>query len=127
MNPYNSIWNKPRPQIIRDKQLYFRWAPIKRYLTSSVVLKEHGGIISVDGNIYIAKNSSKFRLKSHLDWAWYTPKTIAQAIDNNTIEQYYEIMLNDVRSDPNIWSDHDFEMTLKAFYAARVGRSSLLD
>lgn len=126
MNPHNSPWNKPRLQIVQDKQLYWRWAPIKRHLTQPVVISEYQGILRIGKDIYIAKKSSKFRIKSNLDWAWYTPKTLAQAIDNNTVEQYYEIMLNDVRSDPNEWKDHDFEMELKAFYAARAGRCSLM-
>lgn len=126
MNPHNSPWNKPKLQMINDKQLYWRWAPIKSHLVGSVKVVEHNGILAINKEIYIAKNSSKFRIKSHLDWAWYTPKTLAQAIDNNTVDQYYEIMLHDVRSDPNEWKDHDFEMELKAFYAARVGRCSII-
>jgi len=126
MNPLNSPWNKPKFQTINDKQLYFRWAAIKKHLTTQPVYNEYNGILSVDGVFYIAKNSPKMRLKSHLDWVWYTPKTLAQAIDSNCVESYYEIMLNDVRSDPNQWKDQDFEMELKSFYAARVGRASIL-
>jgi len=90
---------------------------------------EYNGTLTIGvGNVtfYIAKNSSKMRLRSHLDWCWYTPKTLAQAIDSNTVESYYEIMLNDIRSDPNEWKDRDIEMELKTFYAERVGRASLI-
>lgn len=124
MNPLSSPWNKPKFQIIRDKQLYFRWSAIKKYLITQPTINEYNGILKINDVCYIAKNSPKMRLKSHLDWAWYTPKTLAQAIDSNTIDSYYEIMLNDVRSDPNQWKDHDFEMELKSFYAQRVGRAS---
>lgn len=127
MNPLSSPWNKPRTKMITDQQLRWRWAAIKKHLTSSPAYYEINGILTVDGVCYIAKNSSKMRLKSHLDWVWYTPKTLAQAIDSGSLESYYEIMLNDVRSDPNVWKDHDFEMELKSYYAARVGRASLLD
>jgi hypothetical protein len=126
MNPHLSPWNKPQPQIVQDKKLYWRWAPIKRHLARPVGISEYQGILTIGKDIYIAKNSSKFRIRSHLDWAWYTPKTLAQAIDNNTVDQYYEIMLTDVRSDPNVWKDSDFELELKSFYAARVGRASLI-
>jgi hypothetical protein len=126
MNPHLSPWNKPQPQIVQDKKLYWRWAPIKRHLAQTIGISEYQGILRIGKDIYIAKNSSKFRIRSHLDWAWYTPKTLAQAIDNNTVDQYYEIMLTDVRSDPNVWKDSDFELELKSFYAARVGRASLI-
>jgi len=126
MNPLNSPWNKPKFQIINDKQLYFRWAAIKKYLTTQPTYGEYNGVLGVNGIFYIAKNSPKMRLKSHLDWVWYTPKTLAHAIDSNCVESYYEIMMNDIRSDPNQWKDQDFEMQLKSFYAARVGRASLI-
>ena len=126
MNPLNSIWNKPAQTKIQDKALYFRWAAIKRHLSTTVDINEYNGILRIADCCYIAKSTAKMRLKSHLDWCWYTPKTLAQAIDSNTIEVYYEIMLKDVRSDPNVWKDSDFELELKSFYAARVGRASLI-
>ena len=126
INPASSPWNKPRQTYIADRQLYSKWLSIKKYLTTNPVINEFTGVLRVDDSLFIAKNKTKFRLKSHLDWAYYTPKTLAQAIDNNTIEEYYEIMLNDIRSDPNIWKDTDFEMTLKSFYAARVGRAEII-
>lgn len=125
-NPHSSPWNKPQFQIIQDKRLYFRWHAIKKHLTTNAKYIESNGLLEINGLCYIAKNSSKMRLKSHLDWAWYTPKTLAHAIDTNTIEQYYEIMLKDVRSDPNCWADSDFEQELKSFYAARASRCSLI-
>jgi hypothetical protein len=126
MNPHNSPWNKPKVALIQDKALYFRWAAIQKHLTTRPSISEYNGILGIEGICYIAKNSSKMRLKSHLDWCWYTPKTLAQAIDSNTIESYYEIMLNDVRSDPNLWKDNDLEMKLKSYYAARVGRATII-
>jgi hypothetical protein len=126
MNILNSPWNKPKFQTINDKQLYFRWVAIKKHLTTQPDIAEYKGILAINDNYYIAKNSSKMRIRSHLDWCWYTPKTLAQAIDSGTVESYYELMLNDVRSDPNLWKDRNFEMELKSLYAYRAGRATVL-
>lgn len=130
MNPHASPWNRPQSQRIQDQRLSWKWAAVKRHLSAPVAVSEYSGTLTVQSpgqqRIYLAKNSSKFRLRSHLDWAYYTPKTLAQAIDTNTVDQYYEVMLNDVRSDPNVWNDQDFEMQLKSFYAARAGRCDLV-
>lgn len=126
MNPYNSPWLKPTHIKFNDQKYKARYLAIKTYVTGNLNATEFHSNLVLNKDIYIAKNSMKFRLKSHLDWAYYTPKTLADAINNNTVEQYYEIMLNDINSDPNIWKDTDFEMTLKSFYANRIGRASLL-
>lgn len=113
--------------MIHDPLLQQRWLRIRRLLTKPVSADEiRQGILAIDRDIYVAKKSMKFRLKSHLDWAYYTPTTLAQAINTDTVEQYYEVMLKDVNSDPNLWKDRDFEMELKAIYAARVKRASLI-
>jgi hypothetical protein len=126
MNPHASPWNRSSQPTIRDQQLRQRWLQIKLHVTRSVCATEQHGILTIDQELYIAKHSRKFRLRSHLDWAHYTPRTIAQAIDNCTLDQYYEFMLADHRSDPNDWKDTDLEQELKAYYAARVGRCSLI-
>lgn len=126
MNPHNSPWNKPKPVFIHDFKLWTRWAAIKKYLITTPKIVERNGYLEINGICYVSKNSSKMRLIGQLDWCYYTPKTFAQAIDSNTIESYYEIMLNDIRSDPNVWKDKDFEMELKSYYAARAGRASLI-
>lgn len=125
-NPHNSPWLKPIFVKIRDDMFRWRFMAIKKHVTSTLSVAEFHSNLVINGNIYIAKNSTKFRLRSHLDWAWYTPKTLAEAIDKNSVESYYEIMLTNVNSDPNIWKDTDFEMELKSYYAARVNRASLL-
>ena len=126
MNPLSSPWNQPKKVFITDQQLYWRWHPVQRYLTCQPQVSEYRGMLAIDRKFYLAKKSSKMRLLSHLDWCWYTPKTLAQAINNDTVEEYYEVMLRDVRSDPNEWKDKNLEQELKSFYAARVGRASLL-
>jgi hypothetical protein len=116
--------------MINDTILQSRWIRIARHLpVNTVNVQEYRGTLSCSFNnftFYISKNSTKFRLKSHLDWAWYTPKTFADAIKNNTLESYYEIMLNDVNSDPNEWKDRDIEMELKSYYANRANRCDLI-
>ena len=125
-NPYNSPWLKPIRIYIKDFKLRAKYDAIKKHATSTINVVEHYGILTLNKDIYLAKNSTKFRLRSHLDWAWYTPQTLAQAIDFGTVDQYYEIMLNHVNSDPNVWKNTDFEMELKTYYAARIGRANLL-
>jgi hypothetical protein len=112
--------------MIQDQQLYWRWKPIEKHLTKPAKYSEIKGLLEINNQFYIAKKSSKMRLKSHLDWAWYTPKTLAQAIDTDSVEAYYEYMLNDGRSDPNLWKDKDVELELKSYYAERAGRASAI-
>ena len=128
-NPYNSPWLIPAKIYIKDNILRHKYNQIKFHTTTDFQIAEFNGTLTLTKNttrLYIAKNSIKFRIKSHLDWAWYTPKTLAQAIDNDTLDSYYEIMLTNINSDPNIWKDSDFELQLKSFYAARAGRASLI-
>jgi hypothetical protein len=125
INPLNSPWNRPKFIFIQDIKLYRRWQEIKKHLTTNPCVIERNGYLEVNG-CYIAKNSSKMRLKSHLDWCHYTPKTLAQAIDSDTIESYYEVMLKNPQSDCNNWKDRQREMELKSYYANKAGRSSLI-
>ena len=126
INPHNSPWNKPKPVFIADQSLYFRWKLISKHLTRTPDIRESHGYLKIDEICYIAKNTCKMRLYSQIDWCWYTPKTLADAINSSSLEQYYEIMLNDIRSDPNVWKDADFELELKTHYAVRAGRASLI-
>lgn len=113
--------------MIYDTLLQQRWLRIRRLLINPATAFEgNQGILTINGDIYVAKKTVKFRLKSHLDWAYYTPRTLAQAIDSDTVESYYEIMLKDIRSDPNEWKDLDFELELKTRYAERVGRANFI-
>ena len=113
---------------ISDQRLYWRYSAIQPYLQKNhtVTIGFNAGYLCFDKEVYIAKKSQKFRLKGWIDWAWYTPKTIANALDNNTMEDYYKFMLNDSRSDPNFWKDPNFEVQLKTYYAARAGRNKII-
>lgn len=134
VNPYNSPWLKttqpkstgPKvyPVRIFDSMLKNRYTAISNFTTNKMEVAEYNGILRINKHIYLAKKSYKFRIISNLDWAWYTPKTLADAIDNDSVEAYYETMLKNVSSDPNVWKDSDFEIQLKTFYAVRNGRAS---
>jgi len=128
VNPYNSPWLKPASTFVRIDDDRYRWKflAIKKHITTTITANEYHSYLAINKDIYIAKKSNKFRLKSHLDWAWYTPKSLAQAIDNGTVDSYYEIMLSNVNSDPNVWKDSDFELELKTYYAARAGRANII-
>jgi hypothetical protein len=124
MNPHASPWYRRPVPVIRDQQLRWRWQAINQHLARVPDVIEYRGMLMINDQFYICKNSSKMRLKSHLDWVHYTPRTLAQAIDQQQVPVYYEFMMQDHRSDPNVWNDRDFEMQLKSFYAARAGRCS---
>jgi len=111
---------------ISNYKFYFRWATIKKFLTTEHTYKErHSGLI-IDELFVIAANKPKMRPLGQIDWAWYTPKTLAKAMDDGTVLQYYEMMLKDKRSDPNRWKSRAEEMEKKALYAARAGIAELI-
>ena len=125
MNPHNSPWLKPaKPAYIDDVWLYSKWQQILKHLANSHTYAQVQHGLLIDKQFIIAKRSSKFRLCSQLDWAHYRAKDLAQAMNQSTVDQYYEQQLTSLRSDPNIWNDLQKEMELKTFYAARAGRAS---
>lgn len=112
-----------------DVKLFRKWKAIEKHLVTSPNYNEYTGILCIhtaSHTVYVAKNSDKMRLKSHLDWVHYRAKELALAIDLDMVDAYYEIMFKDPQSDPNQWRDSDFEMMLKSFYATRAGRAELL-
>ena len=107
----------------------YKWYAIRKHLTSNhSVFRDYtlATIITPNSTIYISKSNDKFRLKSYLDWAWYSPQTIAKAIDNDDLEVYYQVQLFNQNSDPNIWKRWNEEQDLKSYYAARANRASLI-
>tara|TARA_R110002050_G_scaffold137518_2_gene261124 strand:- start:274 stop:657 length:384 start_codon:yes stop_codon:yes gene_type:complete len=126
INPYNSPHYKPRTKFIQDKPLYFRWADINKYLPPNTyvpLVEQHGMLkIILEDGFLIAKKSPKFRPIGIIDWAHYTPKNLAFAILTGNLQSYYNFMLSDSRSDPNIWRDAIEEYTLKTFYKQRAGK-----
>lgn len=106
-----------------------KWLGIRRHLTTNHTRfydRTLATVITPQSKIYISKTSNKFRLKSYLDWAWYSPRTLAQAIDRDDLEVYYTQQLSHNNSDPNVWNCWDEEQTLKSYYAARAGRGSII-
>jgi len=107
-----------------------KWIAIRRHLTNPRKVNfcdyNLATLRTKTTTIYISKTSNKFRLKSYLDWAYYTPKTLALAIDADDLDLYYETQLHHQLSDPNIWKRWDEEQDLKSYYAARAGRASLI-
>lgn len=107
-----------------------KWMSIRRHLANPNAVKFYdynlATVVTPNNKLYISKTSDKFRLKSHLDWAWYSPKTLAVAIDAHDVDVYYEHQLHHQNSDPNIWKRWDEEQDLKSYYAARAGRASLI-
>lgn len=113
-------------EYIKDYKSYFRWIAIEKFLKKEHSYRESGGGLIINDMFIIAKKRPKMRPLGQLDWAWYTPKTLAAAMDNNTVLQYYEKMLLDPRSDKNKWKRNDEEMEKKAFYASRQGNAEIL-
>ena len=111
---------------IQDFRLWSRWSAIKKFLTSEHKIRESRGGLIINDMFIIAKKTSKMRPIGQLDWSWYTPKTLAKAMDEGKVYEYYEMMLKDKRSDPNKWKRSEEEMEKKAFYASQQGRAQLL-
>jgi hypothetical protein len=106
-----------------------KWHRIRKHLTTTHTRfydQSLTTLVTPNSKIYISKTSDKFRLKSYLDWAYYTPKTLAAALDNDDLELYYQVQLGHKKSDPNIWKRWNEEQDLKSYYAARAGRASLI-
>ena len=124
INPYASPWY--RSPKIQNQKLSWRWQAINKHLTHRVLYREHTNQLIVNEEFIISKNSYKFRLLSHLDWAYYNPRELAQAMSQNEVPKFYEQQLLNSRSDPNEWTDKPREMELKSYYAWRRGRANLI-
>ena len=111
---------------ISNYKFYYRWIAIERFFTTEHTYKETRSGLIIDEQLLIAANKPKMRPLGQIEWSWYTPKTLAKAMDERTVLQYYEMMLKDKRSDPNKWKNKDQEMQKKALYAARSGSAELL-
>lgn len=104
-----------------------KWLGIRRYITRSHIYFSDNNTATIKTptlRIYISKTANKFRIKSHIDWAYYTPQELADAINRDDVDVYYETQLKHQLSDPNIWKRLDEEQDIKSYYAARAGRAS---
>jgi len=113
--------------VIGDPVLRDKWRDIKKYLTIQIQAYSFKGILVLEHDIckvYIAKRSQKFRIKSFLDWSHYDAKDLANALNLSKVDDYYAQMLDNPKSDPNIWPCQDLELKNKTYYAVRMGRAS---
>lgn len=120
----NYVLNKP------DFEKKKQFLPLPIYTMSkwndNISFQEnHTGYV-LNGKYLIAKHKQLIRPLSFLDWAWYTPKGLAVALLEDTVDSYYENMLHDPRSPANEWKRPEEEMQKKAKYAERAGRASLI-
>lgn len=101
------------------------WQQLDHMITTSYGSQITNGMLRINKNdlvIFIAQHKQMFRIKSRLDWVHYEPQDLATNINNDTIEYYYFIQLNDPQSYPNDWARIQEEYDMKTYYANRVGR-----
>lgn len=106
---------------IKSKDLYFRITSLNEHVKEPFTFKEQhqGAVLVSDISFMIAKKKTLFRPLGILDWAYYTPKTLAEAFDLGQVEEYYYEMLQDPRSPTNEWKDKEKEKRMKAYYFNR--------
>ena len=127
---YNRIQTK-------NLKLSNRWGKIRPHITVKIDQRIQDGFLRIQrkqllgGNvpnlypiIYLTQNTTKFRIKSRLDWVHYDPIDLAKHINNNTIDYYYYTQRGDQQSYPNDWKRLQEEYDLKTYYANRVGRQT---
>lgn len=119
-NKYNRIQTK-------NIKLSNRWGQLRPHITVKIDQRIQSGFLRIERNkivIYLTQNSTKFRIKSRLDWVHYDPQDLATHINNDTIEYYYYTQRGDQQSYPNDWKRLQEEYNLKTYYANRVGRQT---
>ena len=121
INPKNSPWFKSSapqlPNNLKQIALAVTRQDVK-YFDS-----QYSTIVLPQTKLYLTSSSMKFRLKGNLDWAHYTDQSLAYAINQDCVEDYYQIMLTHTNSDPNVWKHKQIEHTLKLYYANRADNS----
>ena len=115
---YNQIQTK-------NLKLSNRWGKIRPHITVNIKQWTNNGYLIIERlktRIFLTQNTTKFRIKSRLDWVHYDPIDLAKHINNNTIDYYYYTQRGDQQSYPNDWKRIQEEYDLKTYYANRVGR-----
>jgi len=111
---------------ICNPNFYDKFSRLQKYLTYEPELREtHGGLI-IDDQFIIAGRKTKMRPLGQIDWSWYTAKTLATAMNEGAVLEYYERMLTDPRSDTNKWKRPEEEMEKKTLYAVRQGTAEFM-
>ena len=106
---------------IADIRLYTRWKSIKKHMKplTGWRLDIYRGMLKVGDHLLLAKKTQKFKPLSRLDWAMYKPKDLANALETDTVLDYYDSVL-DYNHD---WRDTGKEKVLKTHYANRANRN----
>ena len=112
--------NSYRFPYIENKKLYFRILAIDDFVDGDIHIKEHHKGMVIDGEFLIAKTKPLFHPLGLIDWAHFTPKDLASAINSRTVTKYYKKMLKDPMSPANNWKDKKLEKELKDFYKQRA-------
>ena len=107
-----------------DFYMWSHFENIVKYCNIIPTTTTHQQGLVINNLILISKRKTKFRPLSELDWAWYTPKGMGTAISEDNVLAYYEKMLKDKRSPPNIWKRRHEEMEMKTRYAVNANRAS---
>jgi len=105
---------------IESKSLYFRLLAIDKLLDCQISVREHHQGLVIDEELIIAKNKPLFRPLGIIDWAHFTPKGLAKAINSGSASKYYKKMLKDPLSPQNKWCDKKLEREMKSFYLKRA-------
>jgi hypothetical protein len=108
---------------VNDRYALHKLHNILKY-ANNITYEKHNHGYKINNQIMIAKRKTLFRLLGTMDWVWYTPKGLGTALNEGTVEIYYEHMTKDKRSPTNEWKNKDKEMSLKTEYAERCGKAS---
>ena len=109
-----------------DNWMWSKLSSIQKYCTKRIDTETYQQGLVIEGRYLIAKKKTMFRPLGQLDWAWYTAKGLGTAIENDTLDHYYEAMLKDDRSPPNVWKRRHEEMEKKTYYAVRSGLAEFI-
>ena len=78
----------------------YRNARLKKYYPEGDYnYKSSNAYTKVDDIVLIGAKQSVFRIVGEELWVWYTPKTLAEALKNDTVIDYYCKMAADPRSE----------------------------
>ena len=113
---------------LADPKFQYKWSQISNHMTTGVFRYISHGYLIVkapreDVRLVKKRHKNIMRLTSRLDWVWYDAKDLANAIDSDSVLDYYVQQLSDPRSYPNDWKRLVEEEDTKEHHAHRVGRN----
>jgi hypothetical protein len=86
---------------------------LKATLQDRPLIEEKTGYILLNRKCVLAKKKQKFRLVGHIDWVKYRMADLVDAMNTDSLEQYYS---NQLEKYPPDWKDKDLEKSLKQKY-----------